>query len=57
MTDLKADEDLLGLSGSPTKVKTIENVVFTQKDSKKLGSSDNEINALMKSLISSHVLG
>jgi electron transfer flavoprotein beta subunit len=57
VTDLKADEDLLGLSGSPTKVKTIENVVFTQKDSKKLGSSDNEINALMKSLISSHVLG
>jgi electron transfer flavoprotein beta subunit len=57
VTDLQADEDLLGLSGSPTKVKTIENVVFTQKDSKKLGSSDNEINALMKSLISSHVLG
>ncbi len=57
VTDLKADEDLLGLSGSPTKVKTIENVVFTQKDSKKLGSSDNEINALMKSLISSHILG
>ncbi len=57
VTDLQADEDLLGLSGSPTKVKTIENVVFTQKDSKKLGSSDNEINALMKSLISSHILG
>jgi electron transfer flavoprotein beta subunit len=55
--DLQADEELLGLNGSPTKVKTIENVVFTQKDSLKMGASDGEINKLMKSLISSHVLG
>ncbi len=57
VADLKADISYLGLSGSPTKVKAIENVVFTQKDSKTIGSSDAEINKLMKSLISSHVLG
>ena len=57
VTDLKADESLLGLSGSPTKVKKIESVVFTQKDSTTLSSSDGDINNLMKSLISSHVLG
>jgi len=55
--DLKADISLLGLSGSPTKVKKIESVVFTQKESKTIQGSDAEINKLMKSLISSHVLG
>jgi electron transfer flavoprotein beta subunit len=55
--DLKADISYLGLSGSPTKVKKIENVVFTQKESTTIGASDAEINKLMKSLISSHVIG
>lgn len=55
--DLKADITYLGLSGSPTKVKAIQNVVFTQKESTTIGASDAEINKLMKSLISSHVLG
>lgn len=55
--DLNADVDLLGLSGSPTKVKTIESVVFTQKESITMSASDADVNKLMKSLISSHVLG
>ena len=55
--DLKANTDLLGLSGSPTKVKTIESVVFTQKESKTISSSDEDIDELMKGLISSHVIG
>jgi electron transfer flavoprotein beta subunit len=55
--DLKADISLLGLSGSPTKVKTIQSVVFTQKESKTVQGTDAEVNKLMKSLISSHVLG
>jgi len=57
VSDLNADISLLGLGGSPTKVKTIENVVFTQKESKKLSDSDRDINSLMKTLINSHVLG
>jgi len=55
--DLQADVSLLGLGGSPTKVKKIENVVFTQKESKTLSDSDRDINKLMKTLIDSHVLG
>jgi len=55
--DLNADVSLLGLGGSPTKVKKIESVVFTQKESKTLSDSDRDINKLMKTLINSHVLG
>jgi electron transfer flavoprotein beta subunit len=55
--DLQADVSMLGLSGSPTKVKKIENVVFQIKDSKVLSSSDADIDSLMKELIGSHVIG
>lgn len=55
--DLHADVSWLGLSGSPTKVKKIENVVFQAKDSKILTSSDEDIDNLMKELLSSHVIG
>lgn len=56
-TDLNANVEMLGLSGSPTKVKKIENVVFQHKDSKVLQANDNDINFLMKELINSHVIG
>ncbi|MGE5316635.1 MAG: electron transfer flavoprotein subunit beta/FixA family protein [Chloroflexota bacterium] len=55
--DLHADISMLGLSGSPTKVKKIENVVFAAKDSKIMTSSDADIDGLMKELLSSHVIG
>ncbi|MDL2227441.1 electron transfer flavoprotein subunit beta/FixA family protein [Odoribacter sp. OttesenSCG-928-L07] len=55
--NLNADDNLLGLSGSPTKVKEIENVVLTHKDASVLSSSDDDINLLMKELIASHVIG
>jgi electron transfer flavoprotein beta subunit len=48
---------MLGLSGSPTKVKKIENVVFQHKDSKVLGGTDQEIETLMQDLINSHIIG
>ena len=47
----------LGLQGSPTKVKRIENVVFAAKEAKKLTAADNDINELMVELIASHTLG
>jgi electron transfer flavoprotein beta subunit len=47
----------LGLTGSPTKVKKIENVVFQAKEAKRLSSSDEDINELMVELIASHTLG
>ncbi len=55
--DIQADASMLGLSGSPTKVKKIENVVFQTKDSKVLSSADADIDGLMKELIGSHVIG
>ncbi len=55
--DVNPDEVQLGLSGSPTKVKKIENVVFQAKESKQLTGTDAEINELMVELISSHTLG
>ncbi len=55
--DLKAAGENLGLSGSPTKVKKIENVVFQHKESKVLSNSDKDIEKLMQTLISSHIIG
>jgi electron transfer flavoprotein beta subunit len=47
----------LGLTGSPTKVKQIENVVFTAKESKRLTATDFEMESLMKELIANHTIG
>ena len=55
--DLNAQPEQLGLTGSPTKVKKIENVVLTAKDSVNLTTSDDDMNKLMKELIDSHVIG
>ncbi len=57
VTDLDAKVEQLGISGSPTKVKKIENVVFAAKESVVLSSDDNDIDQLMKDLIESHVIG
>ncbi len=55
--DVDPDPMQLGLSGSPTKVKKIENVVFQAKEAKKLTAADEDINSLMVELIASHTLG
>ena len=55
--DVEHDPKWLGLSGSPTKVKAIESVVFTAKESKKLTSNDVEIEEMMKELIVNHTIG
>jgi electron transfer flavoprotein beta subunit len=55
--DVNADTKQCGLAGSPTKVKKIENVVFQAKESKKIDSSDSQIEELMVELIASHTIG
>lgn len=55
--DVDPDEQQLGLTGSPTKVKKIENVVFQAKEAKRLTAADEEMNSLMVELIASHTLG
>ena len=57
VAEIDAEFEKLGLSGSPTKVKKIENVVFQQKDSKVLSSSDADLDGLMKDLIERHIIG
>ncbi|MFI3277671.1 MAG: electron transfer flavoprotein subunit beta/FixA family protein [Rikenellaceae bacterium] len=56
-SDVDPDEQQLGLLGSPTKVKKIQNVVFQAKESKRLTASDEDINSLIVELIGSHTLG
>lgn len=55
--DIGADAVKLGLSGSPTKVKKVENIVFTQKDAAVIPDDDENMDKLMKELIDSHVIG
>lgn len=57
VADVDADVALCGLSGSPTKVKRIENVSFQAKENKRLSDSDDDINELMKELIDNHTIG
>lgn len=57
MDDLLCETEKVGLAGSPTKVKTIENVVIAAKDAKVLTSSDDDIRGMMQDLINNHTLG
>ena len=52
-----ADPQQIGLAGSPTKVKAIENVVFTAKESLTLDNDDAQIEELVKELIANHTIG
>ena len=57
VADVNADVSQCGLSGSPTKVKKIENVVFQAKESKTLEPTDESIDELMRELILNHTIG
>ncbi|MDD2476703.1 MAG: electron transfer flavoprotein subunit beta/FixA family protein [Dysgonamonadaceae bacterium] len=57
VADVDADVKLCGLSGSPTKVKKIENISFQAKENKVLSDSNEDINELMKELIENHTIG
>lgn len=46
-----------GLSGSPTKVKTIENISFQAKESKTLTGSDKDVEDLIVELLANHTIG
>lgn len=54
---VEADPEQIGLAGSPTKVKAIENVVFTAKESRRLDNCDEQIEDLIKELIANHTIG
>jgi len=54
---ISADPEQLGLSGSPTKVKEIENVILQSKESKRLTASDSDIESLVRELLENHTIG
>jgi len=55
--DVDSDLVQLGLGGSPTKVRQVENIVFQAKESKVLTTNDDDIEWLMQELISNHTIG
>ncbi len=55
--DIDADPQQIGFPGSPTKVKTVENVVFTAKEARRLENNDEQIEELIKELITNHTIG
>jgi len=57
LDDLDCEPDKIGLLGSPTKVKKIDNVVLQGKDSKVIADKDTDIKHLMNDLIKNHTLG
>ena len=57
IADCGADYDQCGLAGSPTKEKTVQNIVFQAKESKTLTGSDNDVESLVKELLNEKIIG
>ena len=55
--DIKAQTERCGLSGSPTQVKKIENIVLEAGESKEIENSDNGLRSLIVELMSEHIIG
>ena len=55
--DIGAEMEKIGLSGSPTKVKSVESIVLTAKESKKLSGDDKDIEMMIQELIEKHTIG
>ena len=57
VADVDGDPEQCGLSGSPTKVKTVQNIVFQAKESKTLTGSDDDVDALIQELLNEKIIG
>ena len=57
VADVNGDLTQCGLSGSPTKVKAIQNIVFQAKESKTLTGSDKDVEDLIVELLANHTIG
>ena len=57
VADVNGDTKQCGLSGSPTKVKKIENIIFQAKESKTLTGSDADVENLIVELLANHTIG
>ncbi len=57
VADVDGDANQCGLSGSPTKVKEVQNIVFQAKESKTLTASDQDIDGMIKELLNDKIIG
>lgn len=57
VADVDGDPNQCGLAGSPTKVKTVQNIVFQAKESKTLTASDADIDGIVKELLQEKIIG
>ena len=57
VADVDGDASQCGLSGSPTKVKTVQNIVFQAKESKTLTASDADVESMIKELLDEKIIG
>lgn len=57
VADVNGDIEQCGLSGSPTKVKAIQNISFQAKESRTLTSSDHDVEDLIVELLANHTIG
>ena len=57
VADVDGDPQQCGLSGSPTKVKTVQNIVFQAKECKRLTAADADIEGMVKELVSEKIIG
>lgn len=57
VNNITVDHEQLGLTGSPTKVKKVDNIVFQSVEAKTLTDMDEDIDDLMKELIENHIIG
>lgn len=57
VADIDGEPAQCGLSGSPTKVKTIQNIAFQAKESKTLTASDADIESVIKELLDENIIG
>jgi electron transfer flavoprotein beta subunit len=56
VADIGADEENLGLDGSPTKVWKVDYVVLETKESRTVAATQEGISALVSELIQGHIM-
>jgi len=57
VADIDGDPQQCGLAGSPTKVKTVQNISFQAKENKTLTASDADVESLITELLNEKIIG
>ena len=57
VADVDGDPSQCGFAGSPTRVKSVQNIVFQAKESKTLTASDADVESLIQELLNEKIIG